>query len=154
MEVPPGERDSLLPILEESFEGWYLWHSRRTLRNVDLVRSATLGGATAGLIMLKELGEGVGYVYYVAVLPEFRRKHVGARLLDDALAYFTSRKLGTVYATVEEDNEPSLSLFHSRGFMETGYGEMSKLYGRLRSAYMMLEMQVIAGEVVLRKDMG
>ncbi len=121
---------------------------------MSLVKAATLGGATAGLIMLKELGEGVGYVYYVAVLPEFRRKEVGGRLLDDALAHFTSRGASSVYATVKGDNAVSLSLFHSRGFLETSFGEMSKLHGRLRSAYMMLEMQAVAGEVVLGKDMG
>jgi len=38
----------------------------------------------------------------------------------------------------------SPSLFHSRGFPETGFGEMSKLHGRLRLAYMMLEMQAVA----------
>jgi ribosomal protein S18 acetylase RimI-like enzyme len=121
---------------------------------VELVKAATLGGVTAGLIMLKELGEGIGYVYYVAVLPEFRRRQVGGRLLDDALAHFASRGVSSVYATVEEGNAASLSLFHSRGFLETGFSEMSKLFGRLRSAYMMLEMQAVAGEVVMRKVMG
>ena len=120
---------------------------------MSLVKAATLGGKTVGLIMLKELGEGIGYVYYMTVLPEFRRKGVGGRLLDDALAHFTSRGVSYVFATVEEDNAASLSLFHSRGFVKTGFGEMSKLYGRLRSAYMMLEMQAVAGEVVLCKDL-
>jgi len=120
---------------------------------VSLVKAATLGGATAGFIMLKELGTGIGYVYYVAVLPEFRRQKVGGRLLDDALAHFASREVTSVYATVEEGNTASLSLFRSRGFLETGFGEMSKLHGRLKSVYMMLEMQAVAGEVVLRKDM-
>jgi ribosomal protein S18 acetylase RimI-like enzyme len=141
-----------VPILEASFENWYLWHSRRTLRNVSLVKKATLGGATAGLIMLKELGEGLGYVYYVAVLPEFRRKGIGGRLLDDALVHFASKKASSVYATIETDNEASLSLFHLKGFRETSFGEMSKLHGRLKSAYLMLEMQAVAGEVVLRTD--
>jgi ribosomal protein S18 acetylase RimI-like enzyme len=152
--VPSGERASLIPILEASFEGWYLWHSRRTLGSVNLVKAARLGGTAVGLIMLKELGEGTGYVYYVAVLPEFRRRQVGGRLLDDALAHFGSKGLSVVYATVEEDNAASLSLFHSRGFTETSSGEMAKVYGRFRSLFMMLEMQVVAGEVVLRKDLG
>jgi ribosomal protein S18 acetylase RimI-like enzyme len=143
-----------MPILEASFEGWYLWHSRRTLKGVSLVKAAKLGGTAAGLIMLKELGEGTGYVYYVAVLPEFRRRKVGGRLLDDALAHFASNKLSTVYATVEEDNAASLSLFRSRGFVETSSGEMAKEYGRFKSLFMMLEMQVVAGEVMLRKDLG
>ena len=111
-------------------------------------------GQTAGLIMLKELGQGTGYIYYVAVLPEFRRQEVGGRLVDDALSYFVSRGTSMVYATVEEDNVPSLSLFHSKGFAESSDAEMARIHGHLRSLYMRYEMRVVTGEVVLRKDLG
>ena len=40
MDVPRGERAALEQILEESFEGWYLRHSKRTLREVEEVRAA------------------------------------------------------------------------------------------------------------------
>ncbi|HVP22983.1 MAG TPA: GNAT family N-acetyltransferase [Conexivisphaerales archaeon] len=118
------------------------------------MKRATLGGHVVGLSMLKDLGGGVGYVYYLAVLPEFRGRKVGGRLLDDALAQFSSQGDARVYATVEEDNGPSLSLFESRGFVETSYDEMSRIHGRLKSVYMMYEMQAVAGEVVLCRQLG
>ena len=116
-EVPKGERSRLLPILEESFEGMYLWHARRTLQSIEVVRAArTAEGEDVGLIMLKVLAEGAGYVYYVAVPPRFRRQGIGGRLLDDAISHFASRAVRDVYASVEEDNLESKTLFGSRGF--------------------------------------
>ena len=152
-EVPPDKREDLATILDESFEGWYLWHSKRTLRSISLVKAASIGKAAAGLIMLKELGEKVGYIYYVAVRPEFRRKEVAGRLVDDALGYFASRGDSMVYATVEEDNLASFSLFNSRGFAATSFGDISRAHGRLKARYMMFEMRVVAGEVMLLKTL-
>src|SRR5207249_9262946 len=51
--VPAGKRAGLEWILEESFEGWYLMHSKRTLRDVEVVRAAMSSGKPVGLVMLK-----------------------------------------------------------------------------------------------------
>ena len=40
IDVAKGKRARFDWILEESFEGWYLMHSRRTLRDIELVRAA------------------------------------------------------------------------------------------------------------------
>ncbi len=66
-DVPAGKRQELDWILEESFEGWYLWHSKKTLRDVELVRAAMSSAKPVGLVMLKTLEGTVGYVYYIAV---------------------------------------------------------------------------------------
>jgi ribosomal protein S18 acetylase RimI-like enzyme len=154
-DVPKGERDRLLPILEESFEGLYLWHARRTLQSIEVVRVARdAQGEDAGLIMLKVLAEGAGYVYYVAVPQRFRRKGVGGSLLDDALSRFERRGVLDVYASVEEDNAGSKALFGSRGFEEVDGSEMAERYGRLRSLLMYREMMVVPGEVLLGKRLG
>ena len=46
-EVPKQARASLIPILEESFEGLYLWHARRTLQSIEVVREASTVTAEA-----------------------------------------------------------------------------------------------------------
>src|SRR5439155_13761462 len=74
MDVPAGRRQELDWILEESFEGWYLWHSKKTLRDVELVRAAMSSGRPLGLVMLKSLEGTVGYVYYIAVARASRNK--------------------------------------------------------------------------------
>jgi ribosomal protein S18 acetylase RimI-like enzyme len=151
-EVPKAERTRLLPILEESFEGLYLWHARRTLQSIDVVRVArTAEGEDAGLAMLKMLGEGAGYVYYVAVPPRFRRKGIGGRLVDDAISHFVQKGVQDIYASVEEDNLESKTLFGSRGFEKISWSEMAERYGRLRSLLMYREMTVAPGEIILGK---
>jgi ribosomal protein S18 acetylase RimI-like enzyme len=151
-EVPMAERERLVPILDESFEGIYLWHATRTLSGIETVRVArTREGEDAGLIMLKVLSEGAGYVYYVAVPRRFRRMGIGGRLLDEGLALFAERGVREVFASVEEENAGSQALFTSRGFRRVNSSELAERYGRLRSLLMYREMMVVPGELLLGK---
>ncbi len=150
-DVPAGKRAELDWILEESFEGWYLMHSRRTLRDIELVRAAVSSGRPIGLIMLKTLEGSVGYVYYIAVSKANRKKGIGKLLLDDALRIFRASSLKEVFASVEKDNEPSEALFAAEGFTRTSFGEVSKRHGSLHTVNMYRAMTVVPGEVLLRK---
>jgi ribosomal protein S18 acetylase RimI-like enzyme len=151
LDVPKGKRTGLEWILGESFEGWYLMHSKRTLRDIELVRAAASSGKPVGLVMLKTLGEGAGYVYYIAVAKANRKRGIGKLLLDDALRHFKDSKVAEVFASVEEDNQPSEALFASEGFTRTSFGEVSKKYGSLHTVNMYREMLVVPGEVLLHK---
>jgi ribosomal protein S18 acetylase RimI-like enzyme len=150
-DVPARERASLEWILEESFEGWYLMHSRRTLRDIELVRAAVSSGKPVGLVMLKTLEGNVGYVYYIAVAKARRKKGIGKLLLDDALRIFSASGVKEIFASVEKDNEPSEALFAAEGFTRTSFGEVSKRHGSLHTVNMYRAMTVVPGEVVLRK---
>jgi ribosomal protein S18 acetylase RimI-like enzyme len=151
VDAPKGKRAGLEWILEESFEGWYLMHSKRTLRDIELVRAATSSGNPVGLVMLKTLERSVGYVYYIAVAKANRKKGIGKLLLEDALRHFKASDMEEVFASVEEDNMPSEALFASEGFTRTSFGEVSKRHGRLHTLGMYKEMLVVPGEVLLRK---
>ena len=151
MDVPAGRRQELDWILEESFEGWYLWHSKKTLRDVELVRAAMSSGRPLGLVMLKSLEGTVGYVYYIAVARASRNKGVGKLLLENALQLFKASNLKEVFASVEKENEPSEALFASEGFTKTSFGEVSKRHGSLHAANMYRAMTVVPGEILLRK---
>jgi ribosomal protein S18 acetylase RimI-like enzyme len=150
-DVPAGKRHELDWILEESFEGWYLWHSKKTLRDVEVVRAAISSGEPAGLVMLKTLEGTVGYVYYIAVARASRKKGVGKLLLENALQLFKASNLNEVFASVEKENEPSEALFASEGFAKTSFGEVSKRHGSLHAANMYRAMTVVPGEILLRK---
>jgi ribosomal protein S18 acetylase RimI-like enzyme len=154
LDFPPWKRTELDWILEESFEGWYLMHSRRTLRDVELVRAAMSSGRPVGLVMLKTLEGGVGYVYYIAVSKANRKKGIGKLLLEDALRIFNASKVKEVFASVEKDNEPSEALFASEGFTKTSFGEVSKRHGSLHTVNMYRAMTVVPGEILLRKAIG
>src|SRR2546425_7796077 len=150
-DVPAGKRAELEWILQESFEGWYLMHSRRTLRDIELVRAAMSSGKPVGLVMLKTLEGSVGYVYYIAVAMANRNKGIGKLLLEDALRLFKSSGVKEVFASVEKDNEPSEALFAAEGFTKTSFGEVSKRHGSLHTVNMYRAMTVVPGEVLLRK---
>src|SRR5438094_10448899 len=150
-DTPTRERASLGWILEESFEGWYLMHSKRTLRDIELVRVAMSSGMAVGLVMLKTLAENVGYVYYIAVAEASRKRGIGQLLLEDALRHFKASKVKEVFASVEKDNEPSEALFASEGFTRTSFGQISKKHGSFHAINMYREMLIVPGEVLLRK---
>ena len=154
VDVPIGKRTGLEWILEESFDGWYLLYSRRTLRDIKVVRAAMSSGKPVGLVMLKTLEGSVGYVYYIAVAKAQRRKGIAKLLLEDALARFKSSGMEEVFASVEEDNEPSEALFASEGFTRTSFGEVSKKHGNLHTLNMYRAMLVVPGEILLRKPIG
>ena len=151
MDVPPEERAPLDRILEESFEGWYLRHSSRVLTEVETVRAAKLSGEPVGLIMLKTLEPGVGYVYYVAVSRAHRQLGVAALLLKDALDHFKAAGITEVFASVERDNVPSERLFAAEGFAKTNLVEVSREHGALRALNMYRMMVVVPGEVLLHR---
>jgi len=151
VDVPVGKRAGLEWILEESFEGWYLMHSKRTLRDVDMVRAAMSSGKPVGLVMLKTLDGNVGYVYYIAVARANRKTGIGKLLLDDALRIFSSSSVKEVFASVEKDNEPSEALFAADGFTRTSFGEVSKVHGSLHTLNMYRAMTVVPGEILLHK---
>jgi ribosomal protein S18 acetylase RimI-like enzyme len=153
VDAPPGERAALEQILQESFQGWYLRHSKGILRDVEIVRAAVASGAPVGLIMLKMLEPGVGYVYYVAVARSHRRKGVARLLLDDALRRFKVAGAAEVFASVEDDNAPSERLFAAEGFTRTSFAEVSKGHGALHALNMYRMMVVVPGEVLLHKTM-
>jgi ribosomal protein S18 acetylase RimI-like enzyme len=150
--APSGQRDSLLPVLDASFTGLYLRHSRRTLVDVETVLVARLEDRPVGLVMLKLLSKEAGYVYYIAVLPSHRGKGIGRRLVTDSLAHFSRAGAGEVYATVGEDNEESNALFRGQGFRRTDFGEVSRKYGAIRALAMYRGMWVVPGELILVKD--
>jgi ribosomal protein S18 acetylase RimI-like enzyme len=154
VDVPKGKRASLEWILDESFEGWYLMHSKKTLRHIELVRAAMSSDKPVGLVMLKTLEEGPGYVYYIAVAKADRKKGIGKLLLEDALAHFKKAGVEEVFASVEEDNRPSEALFASEGFTPTSFNKVSKKYGSLHTLNMYREMLVVPGEVLLRRTIG
>lgn len=150
-DVPKGKRTALEWILDESFEGWYLMYSKRTLRDIELVRAAISSGKPIGLVMLKTLRKSVGYVYYIAVARASRKKGIGKTLLEDALNHFKTSGAEEVFASVEENNKPSEALFVSEGFKPTSFSEVSKKHGHLHTLNMYREMLVVPGEVLLRK---
>ncbi len=149
IDLAPAARERAVPVIQDGFEGIYRWHAKRTLREIERVRAAEVSGTIVGVSMIERLLPEVGYVYYIAVLTDWRRHGVAARLLDDALTWFRAQEVRVVYAAAEEDNVASIGLFRSRGFRlvdrkETGFREGGLGAWGLRS-----RMRIVYGEVLL-----
>lgn len=122
--------------------------------SVEVVREAVVDESPVGLVMLKTFSGYIGYVYYIAVAREYRRRKVGTRLLDHSLDYFSSIGMREVYASIEEDNEESAGLFGSRGFSKTSYKEVAGRYGPLKALDLYRRMLVVPGEILLFRPLG
>ncbi|MGA2381735.1 MAG: GNAT family N-acetyltransferase [Spirochaetia bacterium] len=146
--VPTETRDSLRPILDQSFKGVYRWHAQRTLRSVKWVREATQGDTQVGLTMFTMLEQSSGYIYYIAVTPSQRAKGVGGFLLDDALQLLRTSGALEIIACVRTDNIPSIRLLQSRDFVRTGFRELVLLKGFASAARLWMRMVVAPGEKV------
>ncbi len=149
IDLEGAARERALAVLEAGFTGVYRWHAKRTLRHVSWVRAVERDGTVVGVSLLERIVPEVGYVYYIAVLPELRRSGVGSQLLDDALSFFRAQGVEVVYAAVQEGNRASLSLFVSRGFRVTERKELSFREGGLGAWGLRSRMWVVSGEALL-----
>ena len=117
--------------------------------NIEVVRKAAVDEHPAGLVMLKTLYDTIGYVYYIAVARDYRKRKVATRLLEHSLEYFSALGVREVYASIEEGNAESEGLFRSQGFVRTRFGEVSHKYGSLRALNLYRKMLVVPGETLL-----
>ena len=154
VDVPPGGRAALEKILEESFDGWYLRHSKGKLLQLEVVRAAVASGLPVGLVMLKTLEARVGYIYYIAVARAQRRMGIARLLLEDSLSLFREEGVEEVFAGVERDNAPSEGLFTSEGFAHTSFDEVSKRFGTMRAISMYRMMVIVPGESLMWKKIS
>jgi len=150
-EWPIEKRGALKEILDESFEGWYLYHAKRKLMESEEVLVASDSALAIGLSMLELLDKDTGYVFYIAVRRTARGHGVGALLLEKSLDFFQMRECKRVFAAVENDNLPSQKLFISKGFTWTNFTKVSKMYGQVHALVMYSRMVVVPGESLLVK---
>lgn len=153
-EAKGNARVSLDPIIDASFEGWYQRHAKRTLRDIEVVLAAKTGEVNVGVAMLKMLDLEKGYIYYIAVLPDYRGKRIGSRLLDYSMSYLFEHGSSVVYASLMQEHDEASFLFNSRGFKRTNFSEMAKKYGSIHTINLYRKMLVVSGEVVVFKEIS
>lgn len=153
-ELSGSARTAVEPILKESFTGYYRWHAKRTLHEIEHVRVARSDRTIAGAALLERLVPDVGYVSYLFVGTKIRRRGVGAALFDDAIRRFRRQGVRVVFAVAEPGNRPSIALMRSRGFRKTERKETGWKDGGLGAWGLRSRMRIIGDEVLfgLRLD--
>jgi ribosomal protein S18 acetylase RimI-like enzyme len=150
VEARPESRRSLLPLLDQSFQGIYRWHARRTLRSAQWVRKAVREDLAVGLSMLRMVARRTGYIYYIAVIPSERGAGLGGVILDDALEFLAAAGAREAFASVERANIPSTRLFRSRSFFLMPFHTLARDRSVARAAVLWVRMMVAPGERVFR----
>lgn len=80
---------------------------------------ALVDGVVAGYVGMWEIS-GQCDITNVAVLPSFRRKGVGKRLIEHLIQYCKNANLSPIFLEVRQSNEPAKSLYSGFGFEEVG----------------------------------
>lgn len=146
----PEDRPAIERISRASFDRIYAFFSIRGSRSGWPRLVAEEEGTVVGFLegRLFDGQPPIGYVYFVAVDPNHRRKHVARILVEESLKRFRERGATRVFAAVPEGNEASMGLFKNLGFDEVPRGAMWRWY-RLRSIALQMNMMIAPHEILL-----
>lgn len=149
-ETRPEDRAAIERISRASFDRVYAFFSIRGSRSGWPQLVAEEDGAVVAFLegRLFEGRPPIGYVYFVAVDPEHRRRHLGRILVEESLRRFRERAATRVFAAVPGDNEASMQLFKNLGFVDVPRGAMWQWY-RLRSIALQMNMMIAPHEALL-----
>ncbi len=151
-EARPEDRPAIERISRASFDRVYAFFSIRGSRGGWPQLVAEDNGAVVGFLegRLYDGRPPIGYVYFVAVDPAYRRQHAARILVEESLKRFREGGVTRVFAAVPEGNEASMGLFKSLGFEDVPRGAMWRWY-RLRSIALQMNMMIAPHEVLLAR---
>ncbi|MEM2839409.1 MAG: GNAT family N-acetyltransferase [Thermoplasmata archaeon] len=151
------DRFELRNIARLSFDNrvyrFFALQSLRSMRNILVVGSE---GRIVGFIVLKSMrifGKGIGYIYWLAVHPEFRRRGLASRLISAAEERFKNEASSEMYASVEKENEISGYLFIKNGFEIVSKKNLRNDFG-FAVLLIYLRFMIAPHELIFRKKLG
>ncbi len=141
-------------IARRSFDHVYAFFAVRGRRRAWPLLVAEEDGAVVAFLegRLFDGPPPLGYVYFVAVDPDFRRHRLGRILVEESLRRFRDRGATRVFAAVPADNGASMDLFKALGFEEVPQGAMRAWYGR-PSVLLLMRMMLAPHEVLLARPL-
>ena len=130
-EGAPADVDALRRIARAAFDRLYAFFAVRGVRGAWPFLVADVDGVPAGFLVGRWFGERppIGYVYFIAVDSNFRRRGIARTLVDESLRRFARRGATRVFAAVTEENDASLGLFGSLGFEKAPRRALWRWYG-------------------------
>lgn len=75
------------------------------------------GKEMAGLLLCSRVRDDVGHVTQICVAPRYRRKGIGAWLLNDCSRHLKERKFRALTLTVTRENANAVALYRRQGFV-------------------------------------
>lgn len=143
------DKKEIYNILVASFTPTYAYYARKSFEDLNNVLVAEDEGTVIAVINWRVFDVGdkrIGYLFWLAVLPEYRRMGIARNLIQHAIMKMQQESgLVEVYAAVEKNNIPSQSLIKSLGFTFISRGDMKKKYG-LRCPRLYFQMMLLPKE--------
>jgi ribosomal protein S18 acetylase RimI-like enzyme len=127
-----AERDYVRAVEPAGEAGWTEATDRNLQLWVDNLATTTvlaMDGEAAGYVMWRAESSGAALVITLQVLPAFRRRGLGRRLLDVVAEQARAQGLGPVTLGVHREN-PAVALYEAAGFLPTGTDGEYLLYAR------------------------
>ncbi len=114
-----------------SFDRVYAFFAVRGIRGAWPFLIADQDGVPAGFLVGRWFDgtPPIGYVYFIAVDTNFRRRGIARTLVNESLNRFARRGATRVFAAVTEENDASLGLFGSLGFEKAPRRALRRWYG-------------------------
>ena len=108
-EGAPADVDALRRIARASFDRVYAFFAVRGVRGAWPFLIADVDGVPAGFLVGRwfEGRPPIGYVYFIAVDSNFRRRGIARTLVDESMRRFAWRGATRIFAAVTEANEAS-----------------------------------------------
>jgi ribosomal protein S18 acetylase RimI-like enzyme len=131
--IRDGTRADIEPlrrIARASFDRVYAFFAIRGVRGAWPFLIADPDGVPAGFLVGRWFdAPPIGYVYFLAVDPAFRRQGIARSLVTESLDRFVGRGATRVFAAIPKENEASLGLFRSLGFEKAPPHALRRWYG-------------------------
>lgn len=143
------DKEGIKEVLVKSFEPTYAYYAQKSFTNLHNALVAEDGGKVIGVINWRvfKVGEKkIGYLFWLAVQPELRRKGVAKSLIQNATGDIRQEiGFGDIFAAVEKRNIPSGRLIESLGFTLISRTAMKKRFG-LRRFRLYFQMMLLPNE--------
>ncbi len=128
-----NDLEAINGILTISFSRIYAYFARRSIASLQNTFISEDGGKIAGVINYRIFdleSKKVGYLYYLAVHPDYRRKGIGKSLIRQAI-HSIEKETGPadIYAAIEKKNRPSRELIVQIGFIPISRSTIKEKYG-------------------------
>jgi GNAT superfamily N-acetyltransferase len=151
------DKDAIDGILDSSFTRIYAYYAKKSFTTLGNALVAVNDAEVIGVINWRVYTAPtitIGYLFWIAVLPGYRRKGTGSGLLKQAVQ-FIYEKNGAIdiYTAAEKKNKISKNLVEKEGFAMADKKKIKQHYGK-NYASLFGEMMVMPWECIYVKRMA
>ena len=124
---------SIKDLISSSLSEFDSYYALKNLRNSQLILEYG-EGKPIGFAELKRWGK-IGIIFYLGVLPKYRGKGIGKKLVLRAEKIFKEKELEFSLASTRSWNKPAMKLFESLGYKFFKIDEVSEKIVYILNAY-------------------